>query len=49
VGPAAKLAIVIQPSSSGQSGVPLDIHPVIQLQDAFGNNVAQSGRPSRQE
>ena len=44
VGPAAKLAIVTQPSSSGQSGVPLDIQPVIQLQDAFGNNVAQSGR-----
>jgi len=44
VGPAAKLAIVTQPSSSGQSGVPLDIQPVIQLQDAFGNDVAQSGR-----
>jgi hypothetical protein len=44
VGPAAKLAIVTQPSSSGQSGVPLETQPVIQLQDAFGNNVAQSGR-----
>ena len=44
VGAAAKLAIVTQPSSSGQSGVPLETQPVIQLQDAFGNNVAQSGR-----
>jgi hypothetical protein len=44
VGPAAKLAIVTQPSSSGQSGVPLETQPVIQLQDAFGNNVALSGR-----
>jgi hypothetical protein len=44
VGPAAKLAIVTQPSSAGLSGVPLETEPVIQLQDAFGNNVAQSGR-----
>jgi hypothetical protein len=44
VGPAAKLAIVTQPSGSGLSGVPLDQQPVVQLQDAFGNNVAQSGR-----
>jgi Big-like domain-containing protein len=44
VGVAAKLAIVTQPSSTGQSGIPLETQPVVQLQDAFGNDVAQSGR-----
>jgi hypothetical protein len=44
IGVAAKLAIVTQPSSTGQSGVPLETQPVVQLQDAFGNNVAQSSR-----
>ena len=44
VGVAAKLAIITQPSASGQSGIPLETQPVIQLQDAFGNDVAQSGR-----
>jgi hypothetical protein len=44
VGAAAKLAIVTQPAPTGLSGVPLETQPVIQLQDAFGNNVAQAGR-----
>lgn len=44
VGPAAKLTIVTQPSSTAQSGVPLETQPVIQLQDAAGNDVALAGR-----
>jgi hypothetical protein len=44
VGVAAKLAIITQPSASGQSGVPLETQPVVQLQDAFGNDVAQASR-----
>jgi hypothetical protein len=44
VGAAAKLVILTQPSATGLSGVPLETQPVVQLQDAFGNNVAQSGR-----
>ncbi|MDH5550008.1 MAG: Ig-like domain repeat protein, partial [Gemmatimonadota bacterium] len=40
---AAILAIVTQPSSTAQSGVPFAQQPVIQVQDAAGNPVAQSG------
>ena len=43
-GAASKLAMSIQPSTSAQSGVVLAVQPVIQLQDALGNPVAQSGK-----
>ncbi|MGH7567794.1 MAG: Ig-like domain-containing protein [Gemmatimonadales bacterium] len=42
-GPAAKLAITTQPSSSVPSGTVFPQQPVIQLQDANGNAVPQSG------
>jgi hypothetical protein len=42
-GQAATLFIAIQPSSSAQSGVALSQQPAIQLRDASGNPVAQSG------
>ena len=42
-GSGPRLAITTQPSSSAQSGVALAIQPVIQLQDADGNNQAQGG------
>ena len=41
-GPTA-LFIATQPSTSAPSGVVFDRQPVIQLRDASGNNVAQSG------
>ena len=43
-GSAGKLAIVTQPAATAQSGVPLAVQPVIQLQDANGNPVAIAGR-----
>jgi hypothetical protein len=37
------LVMQTQPSSSAQSGVPLAVQPVIQLRDAAGNDLGQSG------
>ena len=42
-GNAPKLAITTQPSATAQSGVAFAAQPVIQLQDADGNNTSQSG------
>src|SRR2546430_2685602 len=44
-GAAAKLAITTQPSATARSGVAFPQQPVIQLQDASGNPVSQSGTP----
>jgi PKD repeat protein len=44
-GSPAALAIVTQPSSSAQNGIPLGRQPVIQLRDAGGNPVATAGVP----
>ena len=43
IGSASRLAIVTQPSSNASSGVPFAQQPVIQLQDASGNSVAEAG------
>src|SRR5439155_1476238 len=40
-GAPSQLVIVTQPSSTGQSGVPLAPQPAIQIQDASGNPVSQ--------
>ncbi len=40
---ASRLAITTQPSAAAQSGIAFPQQPVLQLQDAFGNAVAQSG------
>ena len=40
---AAKLAFTAQPSAAATSGTPLAQQPVVQLQDAAGNSVAQAG------
>ena len=42
-GAAAKLAIVTQPSSTAESGQALATQPVVRLDDAYGNSVAQGG------
>ena len=42
-GAASQLAIATQPSATAQSGVALGQQPVLQLQDASGNAVSQSG------
>lgn len=42
-GNASQLAITTQPSSSATNGVNVSVVPVIQLRDAQGNNVAQTG------
>jgi hypothetical protein len=42
-GSASRLALLVPPSGSASSGVPLEVQPQIQLQDANGNAVAQSG------
>jgi hypothetical protein len=42
-GPAAKLAIVTQPSSTAASGQVLATQPSVRLTDSFGNAVAVSG------
>ena len=39
----SRLAIVVQPSPAGVSGVPLAQAPTVQLQDANGNDVSGSG------
>jgi hypothetical protein len=38
-----RLSIATQPSSSAQSGVPFAVQPIVQLQDASGNDESQSG------
>ncbi|HEX3868572.1 MAG TPA: hypothetical protein VHV78_17545, partial [Gemmatimonadaceae bacterium] len=43
VGAAAKLAIITQPSASAQSGVAFATQPVVQLEDANGNDITQIG------
>ena len=43
-GSATRLALSTQPSATAQSGVVLAAQPVVQLQDALGNVVAQSGK-----
>lgn len=43
VGPAARLVVTTQPSTSAQSSVPFLQQPVIQLVDAAGNPVSQGG------
>ncbi|HEX2188613.1 MAG TPA: Ig-like domain-containing protein, partial [Longimicrobiaceae bacterium] len=40
---AAKLAVATQPSAAAQSGIAFPHQPVVQLQDAYGNAVAQDG------
>jgi len=42
-GAATQLSIATQPSSAAQSGVALAQQPVLQIQDASGNPVSQSG------
>ncbi|MEZ4413396.1 MAG: hypothetical protein R2910_10460 [Gemmatimonadales bacterium] len=42
-GPATKLVIAQQPSTTASTGVPFLQQPAIQLQDAFSNPVPQSG------
>ena len=42
-GPAIQLVITTQPSPTAQSGIPIPQQPVVQLRDAVGNDVAQSG------
>ena len=42
-GAASQLAVTTQPSAAAQSGVAFAQQPVIQLQDASGNAVSQSG------
>ncbi len=44
-GPPAKLLIVAQPGPAATSGVALSPQPVVQVQDAQGNNVGPAGRP----
>ena len=42
-GPATSLSLTAQPSATAQSDVPFGSQPVVQLQDASGNAVAQGG------
>lgn len=44
-GTAATLGLVIPPSGNAQAGVPFAQQPVVQVQDANGNPVAQAGVP----
>lgn len=41
--PASELVLTTQPAATAQSGTALTTQPVVQLRDAFGNPVAQSG------
>ncbi len=41
--PAARLAVATQPSASARSGIAFAAQPAVQLEDAFGNAVPQSG------
>jgi hypothetical protein len=45
VGSAARLAFVTQPSTAARSRLPLVSQPVLQIQDASGNPLAQAGVP----
>ena len=42
-GPASQVVITTQPSPTAQSGIPIPQQPVVQLRDAVGNDVSQSG------
>ena len=42
-GSAARLAFVIEPSTAARSRLPLVSQPVVQIQDASGNPIAQAG------
>lgn len=42
-GPMSRLAMVVQPSSSGVSGAPLARAPAVQTQDSNGNDVSVTG------
>ncbi|MFI5280102.1 MAG: beta strand repeat-containing protein [Gemmatimonadales bacterium] len=42
-GTATQVALLTQPSTSSPSGTALPTQPVLQLEDAFGNHVAQAG------
>src|SRR4029078_8972099 len=42
-GSAARLAFVIEPSTAARSRLPLVSQPVVQIQDASGNPIAQPG------
>jgi adhesin/invasin len=42
-GPPAQLALVVVPSSTARSRVALATQPVVQVQDASGNSIAQAG------
>src|SRR3979409_2572715 len=42
-GPATKLVLTTQPSSSVQNAIAFPQQPVVQLQDAAGNSVSQNG------
>ena len=42
-GSAARLAFVTQPSTAARSRLPLVSQPVLQIQDASGNSIAQAG------
>lgn len=44
VGVAARLSISAQPGATAQNGVALSPQPVVQVQDAFGNNLSAAGR-----
>src|SRR5204862_1535556 len=44
-GPAAKLASATQPPASAQNAILFAQQPTVQLQDAAGNPVSQSGTP----
>ena len=44
VGPAAKIVIVTPPSAPAANGVQFGTQPVVQVQDAGGNNVGPAGR-----
>ncbi len=42
-GTATKLAVIVAAPTTAQSGIPFTTQPVVQLQDASGNPVAQAG------
>ena len=44
MGPASKIVVTTQPSSPTANGVVLTTQPVVQVQDAAGNNVGPAGR-----
>ncbi|MGH3522130.1 MAG: beta strand repeat-containing protein, partial [Mycobacterium sp.] len=44
VGQAAKIVVTTQPSTTAANGAPFATQPVVQVQDAAGNNVGPAGR-----